>query len=175
MNLTPQFFLIADTHFFHDAILHLGHRPKDFEELIVENWNKVVDKHDKVLHLGDLVLDNKEKAISICRRLKGEKYLIRGNHDEHSVSWFKDCGFTVVEPIYKVFKDKYEHRIPVIFTHEPIQDLPKGWFNIHGHMHSHTHRDFSFQTERHYDVGVDLNNFMPIPLYEILNRFFRLI
>ena len=181
MKLTPQTYLVADTHFCHDAIMHLGHRPEDFNKRIVKNWNSVVGSKTDVLHLGDLVLANKEKAMGICGLLRGEKYLIRGNHDEAGEQWFKDCGFTTIEPIYKKFKDKYENKIHVLFTHEPVVDLPKGnWFNIHGHLHSATpqgdlnnHRHFNV-TSHHYDVGVDANNFELVPLYRVLSLFFTL-
>ena len=195
MKLTPQTFITADTHFYHDAIIHLGHRPTDFNERIIENWNKVVGKHDKVLHLGDLILDNKEKAMELGKRLRGEKYLIIGNHDGHSDSWYRDCGFTVVEPIYKQFKDKYDRRINVLFTHEPviplpylameppIEDVVQGlWFNIHGHIHSSIPHCFAGENHRgiattnhHYDVGVDAHNFELVPLYTILDYFFSTI
>jgi calcineurin-like phosphoesterase family protein len=168
MKLTNQTFITADTHFGHKRIAELQVRPENFEEVIVDNWNKVVGKHDKVLHLGDLVLSNKEEAIKICKRLNGEKYLIKGNHDHASDTWYKDCGFTVIEPIYKVM-EMYGCNMEVLFTHEPVEKLPEPLFNIHGHMHNHTHRDFGFETIRHYDAGVDLNDFTPIRLNLILS------
>src|SRR3972149_612675 len=116
MKLTPQFFIIADTHFLHSAMTKLGGRPDDFDEIIIKNWNKIVKPKDKVLHLGDLVFSNKERAIALVRKLNGKIYLVRGNHDGQSETWITDCGIKAVEPIYKVFKDKYENIIDVLFT-----------------------------------------------------------
>lgn len=171
MNLTPQFFFTADTHFGHEAMVHFCSRPKDFEELIVKNWNNTVRKTDCILHLGDISLESKTNTMETCHRLNGMKYLIRGNHDSGSVSWYKDCGFIVVESIYKLFKDKYGHFMPVLFTHEPVMDLPKGWYNIHGHLHGNSHRGTTPNSEFYFDAGVDANNFTPIALYDILNTF----
>lgn len=170
MNLTPQFFIISDLHLGHFNIIKYAWRTKGYEELFLKRWNEVVKKKDKVLMLGDLSLTGKEKTIEYCKQLKGEKFLVRGNHDGHSVGWYRDCGFSVVEPIYKVFKDKYENRYPVLFTHEPVVDLPKNWFNVHGHIHRGVHRDYDL-TERHFNVCVEPLNYRPKPLYEILDYF----
>lgn len=172
MNLTPQFFIISDLHFGHANIIKYCGRPKDNDKFLIDNWNKVVSKKDKVLNLGDLSLTNKEKTIELCSQLKGEMFLILGNHDGHSVTWYKDCGARVIEPIYKVFKDKYDKRYNVLFTHEPVVDLPKNWFNIHGHIHGGVHRDYDL-TDRHFNMSVEAIEYKPIPLYEILSKIFK--
>lgn len=174
MKLTPQIFLIADTHFYHSNLWKICGRLEDSDERIIKNWNQTIGKNDKILHLGDVIFSNKEKAIDVLNNLNGEKYLIRGNHDGQSETWFKDCGFVTIEPIFKRFKDKYDNWINVLFTHEPVFDLPKGWFNIHGHMHCDIHRGNLPNSEYYYDVGVDGNDFTPVPLYQILSEFFKI-
>lgn len=176
MRLTPQFFIISDPHYGHANIIKHSHRRDDYEGVIMKRWNEVVKKNDKVLVLGDLSLANKEKTIEFCKKLKGDKYLVRGNHDGHSVGWYKDCGFTVVEKIYKVFKTKYDKRYTVLFTHEPVMDLPDGWFNIHGHIHRGVHRAGEYElTERHFNACVEPLNYTPKPLYEILESFKKFV
>lgn len=169
MKITPQIFLTSDTHFGHTKLWETwGHRPKDFEETIVENWNSVVGKHDTVLHLGDLTLANKEKTMSWTNRLRGRKYLILGNHDNSSVSWYRDCGFEVIPASFQKFGQKDDSYMKVLFTHEPTLDLPEGWFNIHGHLHGDNHRNI-ITTPKHYDVGVDANDLKPVRLYDVLS------
>lgn len=168
MKLTPQFFVTSDTHFNHDKLIEYG-RPPDFNRRIVDNWNRVVGKNDFVLHLGDLTMCGKEETMAYTKRLHGTKFLVRGNHDGNSDGWYMDCGFTTIEPIYKVFSDKYEIRWPFLFTHEPVQDLPLTWYNIHGHLHGDSHRD-ALVTDRHLDVGVDCFDFTPIRLYDAVNK-----
>jgi len=172
MKLTPQFYIISDLHLGHANIQKYADRPENADELIIEGWNKVVGKNDSVLMLGDLSLCGKPKTISLCSQLRGKKYLIRGNHDGHSVGWYADCGFKVIEAIYKAFKDKYENRYHVLFTHEPVLDIKwnKNWFNIHGHVHRGVHRDHDL-TERHFNACVEPLNYQPKPLYEILDLF----
>ena len=56
-----------------------------FDSFLVENsvdkWNKTIAKGDFVYILGDFCLGNKEYTEKILNRLKGRKFLIRGNHD----------------------------------------------------------------------------------------------
>ena len=167
MKLTPQFYLIADLHFGHSGIEK--YRVKDYHDLIAKNWNNVISKNDNVLVLGDLTLTSKEKSIDYFKKLRGNKFLIRGNHDGHSVTWYKDCGFRVVEPIYNVFKDKYDKRYHVLFTHVPVITLPEGWFNIHGHIHRGVHRDYDL-TERHINLSAEAIDYTPVPLYKLLSN-----
>jgi len=170
MKLTPQFYLISDLHFGHKGIEK--YRVDDYDSIIAKNWNKVVSKRDSVLVLGDLTLASKEESIDYFKRLRGNKFLIRGNHDGHTVTWYQDCRFRVVEPIYKVFKDKYGKRYPILFTHEPVTDLPDAWFNIHGHIHRGVHRDYDL-TNRHINLSAEAINYTLTPLYQLLSMIYK--
>jgi len=169
MKLNQQFYIISDTHFGHRNIVKHENRPENYAEIIVKRWNNVVKKDANVLFLGDLALTNKEDAKRWCDQLQGNKYMIRGNHDGASESWYQDCGFTTVPPIYKRFKDKYENYFSVLFTHEPVQDLPEGWFNVHGHVHTKFDRHPEL-TLHHFNACVEVLDYTPKPLYEILDE-----
>ncbi len=86
-QITPDTFLISDTHFGHKAVLKkepirkiTAKRSefKIFDELSVYRWNQAIDHDDKVLHLGDLYFDSGYKYLS---RLNGQKCLLVGNND----------------------------------------------------------------------------------------------
>lgn len=172
MKITPQIFITADTHFGHSKMWAFwGHRKEGFEEELIKNWNNVVTKNDVVLHLGDLSLTNKEKTMGWCKQLKGTKYLIRGNHDSGSDTWYKDCGFEVIPSSFQRFGQKDGSNITVLFTHEPVMDLPDIWFNIHGHLHGDGHRGNVLYGDRYFDAGVDPNNMKPVRLYDVLAKF----
>lgn len=175
MKITPSIFLTSDTHFGHSKIVTAGWgvRKETFNEDIIEAWNSVVTRDDIVLHLGDLTMANKETTLKWTSQLKGRKYLILGNHDNSSISWFKDVGFTVIPNAHKRFKDKYENWFDVIFTHEPVWNLPKGWFNIHGHLHGNMHRGRQPNEFQYFDVGVDAIGYKPKRLYELLAEIRR--
>ena len=43
---------------------------------LIDNWNKVVRKEDKVIMNGDFALSGKDKIIEIGQQLNGRKTLI---------------------------------------------------------------------------------------------------
>lgn len=90
-------FFIADPHFGHKAIIEYENRPyhniHEMDEDIIEKWNSVVHKKDKVYLLGDLSFYDDEKTKQIVDRLKGYKYLVLGNHDHKNVKTYYDMGF----------------------------------------------------------------------------------
>lgn len=172
MKITPQIFLTSDTHFGHTKMWAFwAHREEGFEEQIIKNWNKVVGPNDVVLHLGDLSLTNKEATKNWTNRLNGKKYLILGNHDSNSESWYRECGFEVIPNALKHFGQKDGSVMKVLFTHEPVMDLPDHWFNIHGHLHGDSHRGNVLYGPRYFDAGVDPNGLTPVRLYDILYKF----
>ena len=94
-------FFIADLHFGHKNIIEYEHRPfKDIEtmdEKIVQNWNNIVSKEDRVFVLGDVSFYDKEKTINIVSGLNGHKNLILGNHDRgRNIDYWYQCGFDFI-------------------------------------------------------------------------------
>lgn len=169
MKITPNIWLTSDTHFGHDKVVTTFHlREQGFEEQIIERWNRVVGKHDIVLHLGDLTMVGKEQTRKWTQQLRGRKYMILGNHDNRSAGWFKDVGFQVIPPAFYIPNPYGPKRF--IFTHEPVLPLPENWYNIHGHLHGNSHRKVTTTTS-HIDVGVDCFNLTPVLLKDVLNNF----
>jgi len=166
MKITPQTYVISDHHFFHNNIIEYAKRPAEYIGLLIKNHNKVVTDNDKVLFLGDLSFANKEKTMDVIGRMKGQKCLILGNHDGNTIGWYEDLGFQVSEPIYKVFINSAGD-YPTLLTHEPVRDLPKNWYNIHGHIHRGVVTEFEL-SERHFNVSCEPLDFTPKPIYEIL-------
>ena len=79
-------FIISDTHFFHNNILKYN-RPQfksveEMNEKLIEQWNSIISKNDRVFHLGDFAFGQDLNAIEqIINRLNGSIYLMIGNHD----------------------------------------------------------------------------------------------
>ena len=135
----PTTFIVSDTHFSHSNILTFlnpdGSRLRSFDsveemdELMIENWNKVVKPNDRVYHLGDVCFKFAHLQ-AIIPRLNGYKnaVLIKGNHDElkphQYLQYFKDIRACSII-------DKF------ILTHIPIHpdSLGRCKANIHGHLH----------------------------------------
>ena len=166
MKLNPQTYVISDHHFFHSNIEKYAQRPPDHMEILINNHNKVITANDKVLFLGDLAFANKEKMLTMTSRLKGDKYLILGNHDHKGVGWYEDLGFKVSEAIYKVFANS-GGTYPTLLTHEPVQNLPENWYNIHGHIHRGLVTEFGL-CDRHYNVSCEVLDYTPIKIATIM-------
>lgn len=149
--------VVSDTHFGHEKLLELrGFSSVDeMNKAIIDKWNKLIDKEDRVIHLGDFAVGMKEDDIEkIISRLNGKITLILGNHDTFSklknvyIKYFKCLSSLYAPPYY--------------FTHEPINEeclkeqitrIPT--INIHGHLHSPKYLGDCFMNMNYDVVGLD--------------------
>ena len=120
----------------------------EMNDSIIRKWNSQVECGDIVYHLGDFSLGNLAESKEIRSRLRGEIYLIRGNHDsvaEKMMSsdlglrrpfvWIKDVATVKVKYMtefgmgaeQEIFMSHYGHRV-----------WPKrhyGTWHLFGHSH----------------------------------------
>lgn len=165
-------YFTSDTHFYHDNILKYEHRPfkdiNDMNQQIITNWNIRVRSKDQIYILGDFSFGNKEQTLKLLNKLNGQKFLIKGNHDHilkeaevrNKFTWVKD---------YYVLK---HNNIKFVLFHYPIQVWDcrhHGAIHLYGHIHSNLgNHSMEYNIPNSYNVGVDVNNFIPIELNEIL-------
>jgi calcineurin-like phosphoesterase family protein len=182
-TLNAKTYFISDTHFNHKNIIKYCNRPfKDIEEMnntLIKNWNNTVTDYDTVYHLGDVALTNESEMKNLISKLKGKKILIRGNHDAKSMEFFKNVGFYAVTS-ETIKLEQYK----IILSHIPLDDtkIPEGYTNIHGHIHNNplyqinpTTNEMEYPKELyseklHINVSVDVIDFKPISLEEILKK-----
>ena len=122
------------------ADLHLGHKNiasfsgverggitnvEEHDAYIVEQWNSVCSKNDLVWVLGDVCM-NKTK-LPLLKKMKGNKHLILGNHDEFSLETYMPY-FNKIHGFMK-YKGMWLSHAPV-----HLQEL-RGKINVHGHNH----------------------------------------
>lgn len=80
-------YFIADSHFCHESVIEFDKRPfssvEEMNRQMIARWNKAVKKPaDEVFILGDFLFRGTgEEANRILKKLRGRKFLIRGNHD----------------------------------------------------------------------------------------------
>lgn len=156
-----EIFLISDTHFGHRNIIDYCSRPfQDVQQMnteLIKRWNEVVTDFDLVYMLGDFALYSKEEVIEIGRRLRGNKILLRANHDRCSNDTYFQAGFLQVVKKPIILED-------FILTHIPMEN--SDMLNIHGHTHNHRAND-----NNHFCVSVEMVNYYPINLEEIKKYF----
>ena len=164
----------SDLHFDHSNIIAYENRPwstvEEMNEGLIARINGRVGPEDELYILGDFTLRTKKERVEelrnaiICKHV----HLIVGNHDYFAKrKWVYDL-FETVTP-YKMVHDG-DHTL--ILCHYPILYWDgmddKGTIHLYGHMHSregmqHPHKDA-------YNVGVDVNNWYPVTLEELLER-----
>jgi len=161
----------ADQHYYHKNLsVHRGFNSlEEMNELMIENHNKKVTKHDHIYILGDFSFGTVEQTLGILNRLNGNKFLIIGNHDEKMIknkeivskfAWIKD---------YYMLKLK-DKGLKIALFHYLIYRwdcIHYGSLHFHGHNHD---RKLDIEINNSYNVGVDVNNYEPVSLDEILEK-----
>lgn len=135
-------FYISDLHLLHENCIKFDNRPfENMEEMmavIYNNWNNTVTNGDEVYILGDISFRGKnEDLISFVSRLKGQKILVKGNHDDVSDYRYKQLFKEVVD--YKEIQDNVLGRsYRVVLSHYPIlswNNMSHGSILLYGHTH----------------------------------------
>lgn len=161
--------VISDTHFNHENIIGYGQRPfhdvTHMNEIMIENWNKVVKDQDKVYHLGDVYISDGQRMNEIFKRLKGKKRLILGNHD-NGKDQILQKHFQKIE-VWRDFRE-----FGLLLTHVPIhrsglrrgfkKDMMGELVNIHGHIHQNPSPDGPYRC-----VCVEQIDYRPINIEEL--------
>ena len=170
--------VISDTHFGHNNILNFKNNENRYfrgdlfdnvshmNEVMVDNWNKVVKPGDKVYHLGDVFFGPKEDFLKLWPRLNGRKNLVVGNHDD--IKFLASGGLFNKVQMWRVFPE-----LNLVATHVPIHESSlKIWadygppsINIHGHIHGK-----QSPTKRHKCVCVEQTNYTPVLLESLGER-----
>ena len=164
--------LTSDLHFDHKNILDLEPQRKliwntvpEMNQGLIDNWNKIVNKDDFVIVLGDFCFD-KSKIEYYCNVLNGKKILVFGNHDHGDFRLYDGSNkFAMTRAmISRIINDKR-----CLFTHIPVyptelsDNCGRYDNNFHGHIHSK-----KINNIRYVNVGVDVTNFKPINLADTL-------
>jgi calcineurin-like phosphoesterase family protein len=159
-----NYWIIADTHFGHHKIQDYCQRPEGFEETILENLRQVVKQEDVLIHLGDICIYRDEEWHSaLCSACAGKMWLVRGNHDRKSLSWYLSHGWDMVADnlTMEVFGKR------VAFSHKPISAHSDFDLNIHGHHHNTGHHPEDETTGKHRLIFIE-HSYAPINLRRLV-------
>jgi len=149
----------------------------DFNEMnhrMVENYNNIVDDNDTVIHLGDLgvnLVHHMKEFRNILKFLKGNKILLKGNHDNLPDRFYRSVGFETIGNYLKIgeyFLSHYplfpdskwctepEFRMIDIFERTNCTKI------VHGHSHNNVKewKDSLFRI----NACVEVNDYKPLQL-----------
>jgi len=162
-------YFTADLHLSHTSIIGYCNRPfssvEEMDETLIANWNNTVKHGDSVYLLGDFAWRDHEKHAA---KLNGNIYLIKGNHDYKSDTFYKDkCKFRSVTKRSEISIEKNH----LVIDHYSLRVWNRSHYNS-WHCYAHSHAKLP-PIGKSYDVGVDNNEFMPVSydrIKEIMNN-----
>ena len=160
-----RYWLTTDTHFFHKKMHEYCGRPLDFEDIIFKNLIENVKDEDVLIHLGDICIGQDEKAHqTYIEPLKCKKWLIRGNHDKKTDTWYFNHGWDFVAKY--VIMDVFGKQI--LLSHEPKVNVFNNIdINIHGHLHNNDNYE---TTKINKLIAIEYTNYQPILLRSVIEK-----
>lgn len=176
-------FFTSDLHLGHENIIKYCGRPfrdrHHMHDTLIRNWNSRVKEYDTVYHVGDFCFKggwqgDKPKAIQWEEELHGKIIHIKGNHDNNN-SVKSIMTHAIFEFGGKVVLAQH---VPPTMALEVPEYVD---FVISGHVHEKWKYKI-LKDDRNeqinipiINVGVDVWNFMPVKLQEILVYHDRIV
>ena len=163
-----RMWVFSDPHFEHEASVAIFGRPfrhcHHGDGYLLEQWTRDVLDHDIVICLGDVTMDRPtDGLIDRLRRRPGRKILVAGNHDNAHIRRLRRA-FDEVAACAHLPGEPH-----LLFTHVPLDDIPAGCVNVHGHVHRKTSVD-----ERRINVCVEQIGYQLIPMADVRGLACRL-
>jgi len=159
-----NYWIITDTHFGHDKMIEMCNRPLDFASRILENIKNTVKEEDVLIHLGDVCFyDEKKWNLLLMKECKGSGWLIKGNHDKKSNSWYlnHNWDFVADQIVITMFGER------IALSHKPILAHSDFDINIHGHHHNTLHHPEDNITAKHKLLFIE-HTYAPINLRKLV-------
>ena len=137
----------------------------EMDEALLRAWCREVGDEDTVVVVGDVALPvlGGERLERVAE-LPGWKVLVYGNHEQNG------RGGVVTDP----FDEAHLGLLapgdpPLALTHMPLEEVPEGTVNLHGHIHQHR------LPGRRINVSVEQLEYRPWPLTALRRLAGRLI
>ena len=159
--------LWSDLHFFHKNVIKYSKRPfaDQFEmnNTLIKNYNSLVKPDDISIWVGDVGFGSDTENNQLLDKCNGYKVLVVGNHDLNKGK-LRHLKFNEIHVVYKFQYGNKE----LVFTHYPLESVPDGYINIHGHVHSTGDLNRSELSDSHINVNCEFHNYHPIKLSSII-------
>ena len=163
-------FFTSDYHFQHSNAILYDNRP--FEDIdimadeIIRRHNSVVGPKDDFYFLGDFCF-NRKFVGQYLRRLNGNKFFIKGNHDHsRDISVWVNNDVTYLGEQCKIIIDSHE----IVLNHFSMRVWDKhhrGTIHLFGHSHGSLDKT---PNGKSMDVFIGGNDYYPYELADILLR-----
>jgi calcineurin-like phosphoesterase family protein len=162
----PKIWCTADLHFNHPKCIEYCGRPfkslEDMHRVLIFNWNQRIKPEDIVIINGDFMFHSKQYTFDYFQKvLNGNKTFVLGNHD------FKNRLPSKITSL-----SLYHAKQEIFVTHNPDHYNKSYKINLVAHVHQYW-KIKKIGNSILYNVGVDVHDFMPVSLNEILENIQR--
>lgn len=178
MKKEKKYWVIGDTHFGHGQMQKFCGRHEDFSDMILKNIVNVVNNNDVLIHLGDICIGHDSEWHNDLKFIKNAKniklWLVKGNHDKKSNSWYLDNGWDFVCDSFTLRYMKKN----ILFSHKPMID--NGYdLNIHGHFHNSKESTqepelIEIKNDKQFLFAIENTNYRPLLLKNIITEKLKL-
>ena len=179
---TGNVFVVSDTHFNHNKEFIFKSRGftsiAEHDSTLVKRWNSVITDSDTVIHLGDFIANDPTGhiALDILSQLRGQKYLLWGNHKSGIKQLYKTAikqlGLSDSTEVYPLaiapntyhlgdtVKTVYKGHV-IVMHHYPLsiwEDVQNDSILLCGHSHGgfEDSKPYSNKGGKILDVGIDI-------------------
>lgn len=166
----------ADLHFGYQKLIDKKERPfsslEEMHELLIDNINRRTSENDVLIIGGDVACYGYD-PVPLLKRIKCHKVLIKGNHDEHLLSFssFRRCFADIRSS--EIIR---ENKTKIFLSHYPHAEwdgLYKGIWHFYGHVHKSQQAgamlmDLFYPTA--VNIGVDKNDYEPKTAEELMQK-----
>jgi len=145
---------------------------EEMDQTLIDNWNGVVKKSDRVFVLGDVSWHSAEQTDELLSELKGQKFLILGNHDEGCEKRYaKHFGWIDQVRMIKLNVNGVFQKVWLShYAHRTWPSSHYGTWHLYGHSHGNLLDD---PFAKSLDAGVDCWNLTPARADQIAERMDR--
>jgi len=172
-------FVTGCEHYSHHNIIKYCNRPfSSYEEMnkkLIFNHNQRVKKDDITYHFGDFILygntktgnGEQTKAEEIISQLNGQHIFLEGNHDRGNRNTLKTRNQEII---------LNQNGLRIQCLHDPLYARIDYDLVLCSHVHNAWKvREICYcgQIRLIINTGVDVNNFLPVRLDEILSIYYR--
>jgi calcineurin-like phosphoesterase family protein len=133
------------------------------DEIIINNWNSVINKNDTIYHLGDFCFGDPKKYL---KRLNGNIIRLKGDHDRD----IRQPYMIILKP--NGLLDEYGNQRSITLCHWSMRT----WYKSHyasWHLFAHSHGKLE-SMGLSFDCGMDTNNFYPYSLKDVKSKMSKL-
>lgn len=167
-------YLASDFHFGHNK--EFLYKPRGYNSIfehdkdVIARYNNIVKDGDIVYILGDVYMMDKEHGVECLRQLKGNKHIIRGNHDTDA-KWETYKEFASLDGYAQMLKyNDYNfflcHYPTLTSNYDDGTHISQRIINISGH--THFKEKFFEGNPFVYNVCLDAHDNKPVSIEDII-------